>query len=348
MGALISAGNVQAQWNVSSDNHTTGNLGVGITSPLSRLHVAEGNGGEQIRISRGTGVVRFAQDLNKDNLYLVNSTGAKTLMFWKENGYVGIGTYQPQNSLHIIDGSPWIRLEKPHNQQEQGIAFMENAIPLFYFYTDNDQTNALKIQSGTEPYNLPRINIPYNNRNLYLAQSGGNVGINTDNPVGKLHIHTADWASSLLTFSDVHYTPAQIYHFQIESDGLKIKQDNSINYQFKSGGDFVVNNGAVRAKEVRVTINPGEGPDYVFESGYRLPSLAELETYITQNKHLPEVPSARQMEEEGLHVKAMNLLLLKKVEELTLYLIEQKQLADAQQHTIEKLTSRVNDLEKNK
>jgi hypothetical protein len=81
-------------------------------------------------------------------------------------------------------------------------------------------------------------------------------------------------------------------------------------------------NGKIWSKEVNVAMtNPG--PDYVFEKDYNLLPLSELETYITQNKHLPEVPSAKEMEADGLNLKEMNLLLLKKVEELTLHLIEQ-------------------------
>jgi hypothetical protein len=65
-------------------------------------------------------------------------------------------------------------------------------------------------------------------------------------------------------------------------------------------------------------------PDYVFEKDYNLLPLSELETYINQNKHLPEVPSAKEMEAEGLNLKEMNLMLLKKVEELTLHILNQE------------------------
>jgi hypothetical protein len=84
-----------------------------------------------------------------------------------------------------------------------------------------------------------------------------------------------------------------------------------------------------RCEEVRVDLIAGAvAPDYVFEPTYNLLPLSEVETYIKANKHLPEVPSAKQMEEEGLNLKEMNLLLLKKVEELTLHLIEQSKTID--------------------
>ncbi|MEQ8359411.1 MAG: tail fiber protein [Cytophagales bacterium] len=82
--------------------------------------------------------------------------------------------------------------------------------------------------------------------------------------------------------------------------------------------------GTIHTQEVKVDLNGAVAPDYVFEKDYPLTSLEELKSYIDQNKHLPEIPSAKEMEEEGLNLKEMNLLLLKKVEELTLHLIDHK------------------------
>lgn len=62
--------------------------------------------------------------------------------------------------------------------------------------------------------------------------------------------------------------------------------------------------------------------DYVFKKDYQLPSLQEVKAYIDQNQHLPEIPSEQQIAKEGLNLGEMNKLLMKKVEELTLYLIE--------------------------
>ncbi len=86
-------------------------------------------------------------------------------------------------------------------------------------------------------------------------------------------------------------------------------------------------NGQIHATEVRVTANV-PGPDYVFEKEYALVPLDELRSFIEKNKHLPEVPSAKQMEEDGIKVGEMNLLLLKKVEELTLYVLQLKEELD--------------------
>lgn len=83
-------------------------------------------------------------------------------------------------------------------------------------------------------------------------------------------------------------------------------------------------NGTIHAKEVKVDLNGWPAPDYVFEKDYPLTSLSDLKTYIEENKHLPEIPSAKEMEEAGINLKEMNMLLLKKVEELTLYILEQE------------------------
>ena len=82
--------------------------------------------------------------------------------------------------------------------------------------------------------------------------------------------------------------------------------------------------GKIHTQEVRIDLNGAVAPDYVFNKNYPLQTLKEIETYILNNKHLPEIPSAKEMEDEGLYLKKMNLLLLKKIEELTLHLIEQE------------------------
>lgn len=88
--------------------------------------------------------------------------------------------------------------------------------------------------------------------------------------------------------------------------------------------------GTIGAKKIQVT--QSGWPDYVFESNYQLPSLMEIENYVQQHKHLPEVPTEKEVTTNGLDLGEMNKVLLKKVEELTLYLIEEhKQNVDNQE-----------------
>lgn len=82
-------------------------------------------------------------------------------------------------------------------------------------------------------------------------------------------------------------------------------------------------NGTIYGKEVKVDLSV-PGPDYVFDKSYSLPSLEQVKSYIDQNKRLPEVPAAAEMEKNGVQLGEMNMLLLKKVEELTLYIIDQE------------------------
>jgi hypothetical protein len=100
--------------------------------------------------------------------------------------------------------------------------------------------------------------------------------------------------------------------------------------------------GNIHATEIKVSATV-PGPDYVFEKNYSLPSLESVKTYIDQNKHLPEVPSAKEMEANGINLSEMNMLLLKKVEELTLYVIELKRGNEA---TKNELMNKINELEK--
>lgn len=95
--------------------------------------------------------------------------------------------------------------------------------------------------------------------------------------------------------------------------------------------------GNIHTQEVKVDLNGAVAPDYVFDKNYDLKPLAEVEKYIEQNKHLPEVPSGTEMDQNGVNLKEMNLLLLKKIEELTLHLIEQDK-------AIRKLSTEVNKL----
>lgn len=80
--------------------------------------------------------------------------------------------------------------------------------------------------------------------------------------------------------------------------------------------------GDITAREVKVTVNAGA--DYVFDKNYSLRPLSEIESFIIVNKHLPDIESARKMESEGISVAELNIKLLQKIEELTLYLIEKE------------------------
>ncbi|MFC0183651.1 hypothetical protein ACFFJX_14255 [Pseudarcicella hirudinis] len=97
-------------------------------------------------------------------------------------------------------------------------------------------------------------------------------------------------------------------------------------YKLAVGGDMIAERVVVKLQS--------NWPDYVFNKKYSLRPLSEVERYIKENSHLPEVPSAREVTEKGIDVGEMNTKLLQKIEELTLYLIEQKKISEEQASTL--------------
>lgn len=96
--------------------------------------------------------------------------------------------------------------------------------------------------------------------------------------------------------------------------------------------------GLILAKEVRVAVSTTtHWADYVFDKNYKLMSLNEVETFVKNNKHLPEVPSSKDVQENGIDITEISSILLKKIEELTLYTIELKKKVEEQQVEISKL-----------
>lgn len=102
----------------------------------------------------------------------------------------------------------------------------------------------------------------------------------------------------------------------------------------------------IRTEKVKVDIAANNGwADYVFKKDYRLRPLAEVEKFIAENGHLPEVPSEKEAIENGIELKEMNILLLKKVEELTLYTLQQQKQIDEQQKREAEQNRRIEQLE---
>ena len=106
--------------------------------------------------------------------------------------------------------------------------------------------------------------------------------------------------------------------------------------------------GKIIAEELKVQLQTA-WPDYVFANDYQLPTLQEVEKQIQENGHLSNIPSACDVQENGIEVGEMNRLLLEKVEELTLYTIDQQKQLDKQTKEIEELKALMNTLiQKNK
>lgn len=93
----------------------------------------------------------------------------------------------------------------------------------------------------------------------------------------------------------------------------------------------------IRTERVKVDIASGIWADYVFEEDYQLKPLAEVEEFIVENKHLPGVPSAKDVEAAGLDLAKMDAKLLEKVEELTLYIIALEKKIEEQERQIKEI-----------
>jgi len=207
----------------------------------------------------------------------------------------------------------------------------------------------------------------------------GNLGIGEYNPTAKLHLNgnmkvpfvwnmtestynrevlSTGWLSGVGDFMSIKHggnnTEAGTYGLRLsDGRGLEYGQDNygSVQFRITTQGNVGIGtsnpderltvDGTIHAEEVRVDLNI-PGPDYVFEEDYDLMSLESIQQYIKENKHLPEVPSASEMEEKGIEVSDMSMLLLKKIEELTLHMIqikeENKQYREAIQSLKDELT----------
>lgn len=163
---------------------------------------------------------------------------------------------------------------------------------------------------------------------LYMNK-WGNVGINTEDPKARLDIDGDLRTSGGITGSDIVSGGSNAWKFHTPDDGRSSlyiaplfadgNGDWDKSTEFKEGNIAV--RGKVEAKEVKVTQSPTA--DFVFEETYQLPTLEDVERHIKEKRHLPEIASASEMEKEGVNVGEFQIQLLQKIEELTLYTIEQ-------------------------
>lgn len=128
--------------------------------------------------------------------------------------------------------------------------------------------------------------------------------------------------------------------FEQEVVAMALTRDGNLGIGTGTPQERLSVNGMIRAKEVKIEVS--NWPDYVFEQAYSLPTLAELKAYVYHNKRLPEVPSASEVAEKGIDIGAMNARLLKKIEELTLYLFEKDEEIRRSNERIEAIEKKLN------
>jgi hypothetical protein len=299
----------------------------------------------------------FSQTLFVPNGFTSTGIGSSS------NTYVGIGTNAPKSMLDVngniqitnasipmglmteVGGTtPLLNLsvnfrEPNKNASYLGAAFRidtRSAYPLFNWIERNAGGAENLIMSLSNQGNLG-ISGAFSAGSI---KSSGNLKISTD--VGEaLTLNSTNSGTNIIGF---RYPEASTAHFYVLNGQIGI--DSSSNMIIKSfygnvnikGIDFKVSQGNVYARQV--VVQTGTFPDYVFEKGYKLKNLAETEAYIKKYRHLEGFPTEAEAKDKGINVAEMNTALLKKVEEITLLMIEQNKRIEALEKENERLKAK--------
>lgn len=266
---------------------------------------------------------------------------------------IGIGTTNPGAELHILDngsGYNWNQLTLQSSNSSAGLTLINNSSTIW------------ELQNVANSSSIAFYNRTNGFYGLTITNSG-NIGIGTTSPSEKLEvingnisigsqykkfiIHTQFWNQnsnfvSIAPFNNGNWDFNNgFFLFDNGQITKKISQDNIIAFNINRTTDNhdvfrIYSDGKVYATEINVKLSQNF-PDYVFLEDYKLISLKETQDFISKNGHLPGIPSAKEIEENGntINIGEMQILLLKKIEELTLHLIDLKSENDKLKEIIE-------------
>ncbi|MDQ0638319.1 putative coiled-coil protein SlyX [Pedobacter sp. W3I1] len=234
----------------------------------------------------------------------VGTVLAQTDNVFPATGNVGIGISNPTSKLDVLG-----------NIKSFNAAF--------------GQTN---INTSTKNF----ANFSSNNHGTVLMSSNLFFSNNDDLKIANTHASMSG-ASIVIPGNGQHHQGGIVFYTNIPGSVTEGQAfTGSLSMAIKANGDVGIGtttpreklsvNGKIRAKEIKV--ETANWPDYVFEEGYNIGTLKGLESYIKANKHLPDMPTAKEIETNGLELGTMVNVQQKKIEELTLHLIEKDKQID--------------------
>ena len=348
-------------------------IGTGTSAPISPLHIKSNKqstavacGGLFIENTGSYDVqLRFKTNRNANAIWSIGSgsTGTEStddFYFWKEagttgakmvikdNGYVGIGTINPQARLDVNGnlntssgittydatwgGSLIVGINGGITSQSTLANTPRLSFTVPAWTTDGSAFIDVK-GNDANPNSGLYIN-SWDGRNTYINCHSGNQSV--PNNGGRIYMGRTTVESTL----DIVTTNSVAFNidnngskFQILSDGKTRIGASRIASGSTHENAMLTVGGEVACKSLYV-LKPSTWADYVFEKSYTIQNLTEVEQYIQINKHLPGVPSAEEVKENGYDVNEINKALLEKIENLYLYVIEQ-------QKEIEKLKTKI-------